>query len=141
MSNEQQSRVGHEIELENETLRRYFVSEWPCFSHDEMLKKLAVNSTDAAQGSVQGLLSGKVFSILFDGTDLYPAFQFRHGETRPEVGRVLERFGGKLSAWQIAFWFVAENGWLDGKRPVDLLDSQPSAVVEAASREFTETLF
>lgn len=90
---------------------------------------------------MRGLPSRNVFSVPCGGTDLYPAFQFRHGQARPEVGRVLERFGGKLSAWQIAFWFVAENGWLDGQRPVDVLDLHPDAVVEAASRKVTETLF
>lgn len=42
----------------------------------------------------------------------------------------------KRSPWQIAFWFVTENGWLDDDaRPVDFLTSAPEAVVEAASHD------
>ena len=39
-----------------------------------------------------------------------------------------------LTPWQIAFWFVAENGWLDGARPIDAMLRSEEEVIEAAGR-------
>jgi uncharacterized protein (DUF2384 family) len=46
-----------------------------------------------------------------------------------------------VSAWQAALWFVGPNGWLGSRRPVDLLESEPDAVVAAARREADERVF
>lgn len=44
-----------------------------------------------------------------------------------------ERTRGHIH-WDLEmFWFVGANGWLDDDAPVDLLDRDPEAVVEAAS--------
>jgi hypothetical protein len=48
--------------------------------------------------------------------------------------------GRQSEGWELALWFLASNGWLDGGRPVDLLKSDPEGVVEAARRE-AEGLF
>jgi hypothetical protein len=42
--------------------------------------------------------------------------------------------GGRKSGWQLAFWFTSPNGWLDGKRPADIIDDMES-VARAAARE------
>ena len=69
------------------------------------------------------------------GKDLYPAFQFSHGEPLPVIARVLKIFGAARTPWQIAFWFVSANGWFDGKCPVDFLTRDLDAVVKAAERD------
>jgi hypothetical protein len=51
------------------------------------------------------------------------------------------RANGQVSDWQAALWFVAANGWLGGRRPVDLLDAEQDAVVDAAAREAAERVF
>ena len=85
---------------------------------------------------------GKIFSVAYQGATLYPAFQFdaeRH--PRPAVARVIQLLGDSTSEWGLALWFAAANGWLDGRRPVDLLASAPEEVVEAAEREAEELVF
>ena len=39
-----------------------------------------------------------------------------------------------LGDWQAALWFTSPTGWLDDRRPVDLLDEDPAAVEAAAAR-------
>lgn len=75
---------------------------------------------------------------------LYPGFQFTsEGKPHPTVAAALAELRSKprVSDWQAALWFVAANGWLGGRRPVDLLDAEPDAVVDAAGREAAERVF
>jgi hypothetical protein len=81
---------------------------------------------------------GRVFAVPVDDELVYPLFQFS-GEGRPlpvvaETLAALDR-SGDLTDWQRALWFTSANGWLAGRRPVELLERDPDAVVEAARRE------
>lgn len=68
--------------------------------------------------------------------DIYPAFQFDNGKPIKAVQEVLEAFGGRKTPWKLALWFASNNGGLpDSARPVDLLASDPDAVVQAARRD------
>jgi uncharacterized protein (DUF2384 family) len=42
--------------------------------------------------------------------------------------------------WQMALWFTTPSPWLDGRRPVDLLHSDPEAVLRAATAQFAGEL-
>jgi heme-degrading monooxygenase HmoA len=80
----------------------------------------------------------RVFSVRYQKSELYPAFQFdEDGEPRPVIRRILEAIEGR-DGWALALWFTAANGWLDDKRPVDLLDKakREDDIVEAARRSF-----
>ena len=61
---------------------------------------------------------------------------FRHRYHRHDLTlreEVLEAFGGRKAPWKLALWFTSNNGGLPGSaRPVDLLASDPDAVVQAA---------
>jgi Protein of unknown function (DUF2384) len=75
---------------------------------------------------------------------LYPGFQFTsEGKPHPAVGAALAalRSNAEVSDWQAALWFAGPNGWLGGRRPVDLLDAEPDAVADAARREAAERVF
>lgn len=65
---------------------------------------------------------------------VYPAFQFAaDGRLHPVVSEVLTRFAvSDMSAWQAALWFTRPTGWLQDRRPVDLLATEPDAVLLAA---------
>ncbi|MBI5442187.1 MAG: hypothetical protein HY900_13375 [Deltaproteobacteria bacterium] len=81
---------------------------------------------------------GRVFSVRYQKSELYPAFQLdEDGEPRPVIRRILEAIGGR-DGWELALWFTAANGWLDDKRPVDLLDKakREDEIVDAARRSF-----
>jgi len=68
--------------------------------------------------------------------DVYPAFQFSGHQPAKAVREVLAAFGEWKDPWKLALWFTSNNGWLpDSARPVDLLDSHPEAVIEAARRD------
>lgn len=84
---------------------------------------------------------GKVFTVDVDGSQRFPGFQFgANGKPLPVVAQVLAAVGDRLSGWELALWFTGSNGWLGGMRPVDVLDSDPELVVEAAGHLAAEIL-
>lgn len=85
---------------------------------------------------------GKIFSVSHQGLDYFPGYQFdEDGKPLPVIAQVLATLGGQSKGWELALWFTAANGWLaEGRRPVDLLRSEPGEVALAAERE-AEGLF
>jgi hypothetical protein len=80
---------------------------------------------------------GKIFSVPHLGKRLFPGFQFDPEtlDPYPVVALVLAALPREeMSDWEVALWWTADNGWLDGRRPVDLMDEDPDAVVAAARR-------
>ncbi len=80
---------------------------------------------------------GRIFGIPYRGQTLYPAFQFDalSGKVKPSTREVLAQLPrDRMSDWECALWWTAANGWLGGRRPVDVLDREPEAVVAAAAR-------
>jgi hypothetical protein len=85
---------------------------------------------------------GKIFTVTHRGATYVPCFQFdEKGKPRPAVAKVLQILGKDTSDWGLALWFTAANGYLDDKRPVDLLSSHPEEVVQAAEQEAAELVF
>jgi hypothetical protein len=79
---------------------------------------------------------GKIFAVESDRQLLYPSFQLDSVTFEPlavvtDVLATLPR--EEMSNWEIAFWWTADNDWLDGERPVDLMRSGTDAVVIAAA--------
>ncbi|WP_377156351.1 hypothetical protein ACFJIX_29210 [Roseateles sp. UC29_93] len=68
------------------------------------------------------------------GALLVPLFQFDAdtGEVLVVVRQVLDELNGAFDDREVADWFVQPNCWIDDHWPLDLLRSDPAAVVEAA---------
>ncbi len=84
----------------------------------------------------------RIFSVPFRGGLLFPSFQFdESGRPRAAVAPVIAALGEGGAEWELALWFTAVNGFLGGRRPVDLLASEPRKVVEAAEQERAGPVF
>lgn len=127
--------VRLEIEQDNVEFRERFVRDWECWDSSTVHARSGDASKNAAQTAARWKLRKKIFSVPYRSRQLFPAFQFREGRPMRVVHAVLEGLGDQLSPWQIAAWFVSENGWLDGVTPQSLLIKDAVAVVEAAKHE------
>ncbi len=80
------------------------------------------------------IVSGHVFSFAWHDTYWVPMFQFDPQDLslRPATRQVLAELANDLDGWSIAGWFAASNPWLSQRRPVDLLDIDLPAVLQAA---------
>lgn len=84
----------------------------------------------------------RILAVSHENATYVPSFQFdEKGNPRPAVARVIEILGKDTSDWGLALWFTAANGWLDDRRPVDLLKDEPEQVVQAAEQEAAELVF
>lgn len=89
--------------------------------------------TKIGTGVVRGWLrERRIFAFIHRSHFWFPAFEFAVGEPKPVVQEIL-RLLQPVHGWEAMFWFVGANGWLDGDPPVDLIDRDPVAVVQAAA--------
>jgi len=80
----------------------------------------------------------RIFSIDHDGCRSFPVYAFppQGGASPiPALRDVLSILRPMKDGWGVSFWFITPNGWLGGKRPQDLLSSEPSLVISAARDE------
>lgn len=76
--------------------------------------------------------TGKIFGIERTGVKYYPNYIFDTlGNPIPEVEEVLATFKG-FTAFRVASWFESTSSTLNGKRPREVLNTDPKSVVEAA---------
>lgn len=76
----------------------------------------------------------------------FPPWQFLHGRPIEELGEVLTLLrsdhgvarGRRTSGWEEIEWLCGPHALLEGRRPCDVLASDPQRVLRVARREFTE---
>ncbi|MEO6031780.1 MAG: hypothetical protein ABIP61_07750 [Burkholderiaceae bacterium] len=78
--------------------------------------------------------SGEVFDFEWRDTFWVPMFQFelRDLSLKPRPRQVLTELATQYDGWMLAAWFVRPNAWLHERRPIELLDSELPAVLDAA---------
>ncbi|MGG6462323.1 hypothetical protein [Solilutibacter silvestris] len=74
---------------------------------------------------------------------LYPDFQFDPAGLIKEMPEILETFDLYYShcwenTWSILEWFLAAHSLLDRRRPMDVIQSNPSVVLEIAGLDLWE---
>jgi hypothetical protein len=101
--------------------------------HTRLLREFgACTAADVAEAEAWRA-EGRIFSVSHQGTPWYLGFQFGgDGAPLPAVADVLTQLQ-HWPEWEIATWFVRENGMLNRRRPVDLLEGHPKSVAAAAA--------
>ena len=118
----------------NAEARSKFLEEFPALSAAEVARLAGITWANPAAWPSRLQKETKVFSVEYGRRQLFPAFQFDSDwQPREAVAKVLAQLAnGGLQGWSTALWFTAANGWLDGARPVDLLDENAEQVIDAA---------
>lgn len=84
---------------------------------------------------------GLIFAIHHNGVDYFPGYGLDPAANfRPlkALARVIAAFAGHKDGWGMAYWFRADNSFLGGQRPQDLLATDPERVIAAALDEVQE---
>jgi len=113
-------------------------TKWLSFS--DIVARSGQNSRDVETSPNRWTASKRIFAIPLNGVDHFPAYglhEVAHGnvrafEPKPIMASLVAALGDDYSSWQLAAWFGSANGYLHGTRPMDLLDSDPARVLDAA---------
>lgn len=68
----------------------------------------------------------------------FPACQFDTWGPKKIIAGLIKTLSPHRSSWDIVMWLWGNNGWLGGASPMDLLDSKPILVLDAAFQEIAE---
>jgi hypothetical protein len=110
-------------------------AEFGLLSAADVARRAGATAVDAERLMQDWLRQGRVFAVPVAGVERLPGFQLdEHGVPRPVIAEVLRWLGNRLSPWSLALWFTVSNGWIDGQRPVDALDSAPELIGQAAAQ-------
>ena len=114
----------------NAQARQELIDEFGLRESDQVADLAGSAASNRSATASRWLAARKIFAVNHRGTD---------GRPRPVIAGVLEAFEPYgLDGWEIALWFTTASGWLDDRRPVDLLTRDPDQVVDAAQHAFEE---
>lgn len=130
--------IRAQLEIDNARLRSDYLRETRMLTGSEIRAGSGLNPKNGSESVSRGKREGRIFAVRHRGRDLYPAFQFAHGQPRRVIKDILAQTPRWATPWQIALWFASGNGWLDGATPEERLDA-PGEVVEAALHLATPT--
>jgi hypothetical protein len=123
------------------SLRREFLEEVPVLGSAEIHANAGFPGANPSQTVHRWRKQGKIFAVTHGGRDVYPAFQFgQDGRPLPIIAEVLDilKRDAERTDWDNALWFAGETGWLDGKSPLDCLQSDPAGIKRAAEQEVVD---
>ena len=102
--------------------------------HQEVSARLEQGSNGGPSSLATLIDSRAVFAFDWRGSLWLPMFQFRLPEmyVKLQARKVLAELAGVFDGWSMAVWYLQQNSWLEDRRPIDMLDQHPAAVVMAA---------
>jgi hypothetical protein len=95
-------------------------------------------SANTSSAASKWKTSCKIFSVNYLSEELYPIYTLdKSNGFRPLEGLkpIIELFRGRKDSWGMAYWFAGANGFLNGRRPQDVLEHEPELVLKAAEDE------
>jgi hypothetical protein len=129
--------------LENAKLRNEFMSDVGALTSQEIATLNQSQAKNKAAYAHRLKAETKIFAVEFKGEQRYPAFQFdmETGKPKAIIKDILELVKDEWSGWQLALWFISANGYLDGKTPLEVMDTESGAVLETLGKEAGEVDF
>jgi hypothetical protein len=80
------------------------------------------------------IVGREVVSYAWRSQTMLPLFQFDMPRVvlRSSAAGVIRELKDVYTDWGLAMWFVESNSWLDGATPLATIETDPSAVLDAA---------
>lgn len=111
-------------------------SEW--LTAKDIAERAGLSTANASSTPWKWKQDGSIFAINNEGRNLFPIYGLDPDSGyRPlkSLKSIIEVFKGRKESWGMAYWFASANSFLGGKRPMDLIKSEPSHVLAAAEDE------
>jgi hypothetical protein len=135
MASDPLSAALPDIERDNAEAQASFVKRWPVLTAEQIAHRAGHESANKSATANRWKAAGRIFGIRVGRREVYPAFQFKEGQPHPAIAQILSALPRDMSGWQIAFWFVGPNSFLDNALPVDALDHEDAVKTAAANED------
>jgi hypothetical protein len=100
---------------------------------DELARCVEEDAPGAALELARRITEGDMLGFAEQQAFWIPLFQFGAGlSVRPGVRKVLAELSSDYEPGRLAAWFVEPNDWLDRAMPIDVIETDLGAVLEAA---------
>ena len=101
---------------------------------DDLARQLEEHGRGDAARLARWIALRELFCFERHGSIWIPMLQFalRDLSIKPAARRVYLELGRVFDGWALALWYAQRNAWLQQRRPVELLDTDLDAVLEAA---------
>lgn len=123
-----------EQEIERDTLdwRKEFMSAYECWTSTEVAKQSTSTARNVSAIASRWVAERKIFSVRFEGKTWFPRFQFQDGSPIPVIAAVIKIFQTHATGWDLAFFFTSPSSYLAGRKPIEILKSDPEKIKSLA---------
>lgn len=133
---ERHRKVEDEAEqpISRDTLewRQQFMRSNPFWTSAQVAAESTSTARNRAAIASRWLREKKIFAIRYEGQQCFPRFQFQDGVPSPAIAQVIKIFPEHATGWDLAYFFATPNPNIGGRKPIELLKSNPSRVVSLA---------
>lgn len=101
---------------------------------DEVARLMTERNGGGTASLARQMVAGDLIWFAWQSEHWLPMFQFdrRDMSLRSGVRCALGELRGVYDGWELSMWFAEPHAWLDGRRPLDVIDDDVDALVEAA---------
>ncbi|HXD06942.1 MAG TPA: hypothetical protein VN680_12885 [Burkholderiaceae bacterium] len=116
------------------TMTRVYARHGGLFSSDTVARLMRQSTEQPISRLAHWMVERTVVQIGWRAQTLLPLFQFVPHEMtlRPQVAQIVRELSDAYDDWDVAWWFANSNVFLDGALPVDVLERDAQAVLNAA---------
>ena len=120
---------------------RQFQTMWHAYSlhgglasPDEVARRLRLRSEQPISVLARWIVARKIVNFVWQSQTLIPLFQFELQDMSLRISAVkaIAELTSVFDDWELALWFVQANAWLRDIAPIDRIEEDEAAVLEAA---------
>ncbi len=109
-----------------------FMSQYPSLTSEQVAQIARSSAKNIHALASRWVAEKKIFSVQFGRRTLYPQFQFVDGSPSPVIREIMEQFPRHATGWDYAFFLTTPNTYIGGRRPIELLKTDPERLVSLA---------
>jgi hypothetical protein len=123
-----------DVEIAKDTLRwrKEFIKENECWSSAKVAEESTSRATNRAPIASRWAAEKEILAVRFAGQQRFPRFQFQDGAPIAVISQITDIFPEEATGWELAYFFATPNPNIGGRKPLELLKSDPSRVLSLA---------
>ncbi|WP_170607531.1 hypothetical protein [Ruegeria arenilitoris] len=125
---------GHRSSV-NDIQKDEFARKFPLLEDADVYARWKASSWQITRIGDIWKRSGRIFSLNYAGSNVYPSFQFAEdGTPLPLMKKILDALPQDMTPWERAFWMASPKNELEGECPVKCVRRNDDRVIQAASK-------